>query len=71
MFLLDPKTAVKLKEINGDPNSTYINANYIRVGQTLLFASIVSTPPASFSFIIISCHLVSSLALFRVIKVSH
>ena len=50
LFLLDPKTAVKLKEINGDPNSTYINANYIRVGQTLIFASIASILPAGFSF---------------------
>jgi len=29
-YIPNPKTAVKLKELNGDPNSTYINANFIR-----------------------------------------
>eukprot|EP00795_Rhopilema_esculentum_P011401 gene11401-21599_t len=29
-YIPNPKTAVQLKLINGDPNSTYINANYIR-----------------------------------------
>ena len=39
LFVADPKTAVKLKEINSDLNSTYINANYIRVRFSLIFNS--------------------------------
>ena len=39
LFVADPKTAVKLKEINSDSNSTYINANYIRVRFSLIFNS--------------------------------
>ena len=35
---VDAKTAVKLKEINGDPQSSYINANFIRVRSLLILS---------------------------------